>query len=509
MTSRLRRCTFHIHQVDVLGWAGLLIAGLLACGVAGAQGVVVTPSVTVTETLTSNRDLSSSDRQADLITQVSPGISLSSSRGALQGSLSYSLNGVAYARQSSANSVYHSLSGLGSFKAMDGGLGIDASASAGRQLISAFGTQSSSVVLNNGNQAQVFSYSLSPFITGRLLGSTTYQLRGIYSASRSDAASLGDSTSMSASAGLAGRWGVLGWTVDGSRSATEHGDQPRGHTGRLGFSLTYQADAALQLVGRAGREVDDVRTGQSQRTATWGAGASWRPGPRTSAQLEFDRRYFGRSHLFSISHRMANTIWAYTDSRNLENGGAAGRSVVSLYDQLFAQNASIEPDPIKRDILVRNFLAANGLDGSGQVVVGGFLTAAPAVQRTQVASAAYQGLRATMSIAIVQTTSRSVSVAANTGDDLAGGIQPRQRGLSLSLSHRLTPESAIVITAAQQRTAQAGALSGNDLRSIAATWSATLGPHTNVSLGARYSNFDSDSNPYQESAVFGSIRLRF
>ena len=51
--------------------------------------------------------------------------------------------------------------------------------------------------------------------------------------------------------------------------------------------------------------------------------------------------------------------------------------------------------------------------------------------------------------------------------------------------------------------------SENDLRSVTATWSAKLGPYSNVTLGMRHTQFDSDVNPYQESAVIGSIRVQF
>ena len=172
-------------------------------------------------------------------------------------------------------------------------------------------------------------------------------------------------------------------------------------------------------------------------------------------------------------------------------------------------SASTEPDPVKRDVLVRNFLAANGLDPAGRVIVGGFLSSAPAVQRSQLLSATYQGLRSTLSVSLIQTSASSISTNASTGDDLAGGAAPRQKGLSFTLSHRLTPEASLVVTASQQRTSDSGSLPGNTLKSLVASWSTTLNPYAKVSLGMRYTSFDSEAVPYQESAVFGSIRLRF
>lgn len=482
------------------------------CGPAAAQGrgLVVTPTLSITETRTNNRDLAYADRQGDFITQISPGLSMTAGGGDLKGSLAYSLNGLIYAEKPSLNTIYHNLSGIGNYSLLDGRAGIDATAAASRQTVSVFGTQSADPALNNANQAQTFSYSLSPYLNGRLLGEVTYQMRLAYAASRNDASSIGDTASLIAQAGVAGRLsGKLGWAVNASRSIYENGDRPRGHNGAVGTSLTYAPDVDLQLQVRLGSEVEDMRTGQSERTTNWGGGITWAPGPRTTVRAEYDRRFFGSSHLLSLNHRMASTVWSLSDVRSLSAGGSMGRSLVSLYDQLFALTASVEPDPVKRDAYVRNLIAVNGLDPNAKVVVGGFLTDSPTVQRNQTASMAYLGQRMTVSVAYVRTTSSGVAGDPSAGDDLANGVQPRQRGLSLSVSHRLTPDSSVIVSLGQQRTAATASLPANELRSVVATWSARLGPYANVSFGARYTSFDSDSNPYQESAIFGSLNLRF
>lgn len=488
----------------------LVVAAAASCAGAGAQSALtVVPSVAVTATATDNRDLSSTRREADLVTQISPGIALSSRRGALQGSLNYTLDGVVYARDSAQNNVYHSLGANGRLSLLDGRAGVNATASAGRQIVSAFGTQTADANLGAGNQAQVVSYSLAPYLTGRLLGNVQYRAQAAYSESRSDAGTTGDTKSLNVSAGLSGRMAALGWGVDASRAISETPATARTHNGRIVGSLNHQFDPELQFFLRAGTEVDDIRTGQSERTTTWGVGVQWLPGPRTSLRADYDKRFFGRSHALAFSHRMARTIWTLGDSRSFETGGVAGRAVVSVYDLYFVQFASVEPDPVRRDALVRNFLAANGLDAGSRVVAGGFLTSGPTVQRSQNLSAAYQGLRATITVSLLRSESRSAVEATATGGDLANTNRVRQQGLSVSLTHRLTPESSFVVTASQQRTPSSGNFGGSDLQSVVATWSTRLGPHASASLGLRHNRFDSDTNPYNESALIGSVRLQF
>lgn len=487
--------------------APLVLVGLPLMAL--AQGIVVVPTFSLSETYTNNRDLKANDPQSDLITQVSPGLSVSARRGELQGNLTYALNGLLYARESSLNTVYHTLASTARLDLLDGRAGLNASASASRQTVSAFGTQGSDPVSNNGNQTQVFSYSLAPFFTGRLLGDVAYRASAGYAASRTGSSTVGDTATLNASVGLSGRRGPIGWGLDASRDISETGDRPRSHNGRVGGSISYAPDVELQLSMRAGTEVDDLLTGRSERTTTWGAGLSWVPGPRTSLSLDYDRRFFGRSYAATFSHRMARTIWTAGDSRSLQTGGATGRGVASTYELFYAQFASIEPDPVRREALVRSFLAANGLDPNTQVIVSGFLSSQPTVTRNQNLSVAYQGLRATLAVSYVRTRSTSLVTGGLGGDDLSSGGVVRQQGWNLSLSHRLTPEASLVVSASQQRTGSTGTQAGNSLRTLVATWSARLGPHANVSVGGRYAVSDGDVNGYHESALIGTLRVQF
>lgn len=500
------------HRTPCLtGTVRVTLAGALviASTAAASQGLRVQPTLSVTEILTDNRDASASDRQADLISQISPGVTLSSRGGPLQGSLAYSANGLFYARDSSLNAIHHALNGSARYVPWDDRAGITATASAGRQAVSAFGTQSTSAGLNTGNQSQVFSYSLAPYLRGQLLGNVGYRVQLAYTASRSDSDGPGDTTSLSGTAGLSGRLGRLGWGLDASRVITEQTNGLRTHNGRVVGSLNLSPDVEWQFSVRAGIEQDDLRSGQSQRSTTWGAGLSWLPGPRTSLRADIDRRFFGNSHSLSFSHRMARSIWSASDSRSLQDAGTAPRAEVSAYDLFFAQFASVEPDPVQRDLLVRSFLAANGLDPGSTVIVGGFITSAPSVQRRQQASMAYQGLRTTVTVSAFRSETRSVGLITTPGDDLADGRRVRQQGYSLSVAHRLTPHASLVIAASQQRTLDAGDRAGNDLQTITATWTARLGRQTSTSLGLRHTRSDSETNPYHESALIGSIRMQF
>ena len=69
------------------------------------------PRVSVTETITNNARLSSVNQKSDAITEVSPGISISSTGGRIRGSIDYSLTEVLYANNTSGRRSLNSLTG--------------------------------------------------------------------------------------------------------------------------------------------------------------------------------------------------------------------------------------------------------------------------------------------------------------------------------------------------------------------------------------------------------------
>lgn len=486
---------------------GLFLVSAAASVSAYGQGLSIKPTVSIVETLTDNRDTRADRKQWDLITLFSPGIVVQSPRGALQGSLSYSFNGVSYARDSSLNSTFHGLSGTGLLSLVDGRAGVRLAANAGQNQISAFGVQNASSSQSSRNQAQTVSYSLSPYVQGVAVGSIRYSASLTASRSSSDAeAKQGDSEQLVLAAQLSGPAGRLGWTTNLNLRRTDQASGKSGRTGQLTGGLTFTPDVDWNFSARAGREFNDIRTGSDEQSMTWGYGAAWQPGPRSSLRFDTDRRFFGRSHALNFSHRMAATVWTLSDTRNLNTSGVAGRAETTLYEMLFA--LSREPDPVKRDLEVRAFLQEQGRSADEKVIVGGFLTSSATIDRRQQAAVTYRGLRVTVSLsAFVGRTTRA-SASADAEDDLTGG-SVRQRGWTSTLNYRLTPRSSLALSLRQQHTGSNATRDGNDLRSLLATWSGSLGPDATASLALRHTVSDGNANAYTENALIGSIQMRF
>lgn len=481
-----------------------------------AHGVTVTPSFSAQETLTSNAGLSATNPRSDAITQVSPGVRISGRSSRVQGSLSYTANALAYARDSKRNTVQNALSATGAAELVENHAFVDANASISQQAISAYGTQAIGTGLVNNNSSEVSTLSLSPSVRGTLGGVADVQGRVTWSATNSASTSTGDSTGMNATLGISGGRSRVGWALNGSRQVSDYKVGRKTTYDELVATLSLAVDPSLKLSVRGGREANDILTGTREFDKTYGWGADWQPDVRTTLSLQSDHHYFGNSHSFRFQHRMKRSIWSYSDTRGVAGNpaapGGAGQAL-SLYDLLFAQFASLQPDPVLRDQLVRSYLQANGLD-PGIPIGGGFLSSALSLQRSQTVSVALTGLRDTVTLSGFQTETRQLDGVTTATGDLAGGNTVRQFGYSVGLAHRLTPDSAVNLTTIWLKTPSGttqagGTLAGTDQRTVNLTWTGTLSRRLNGALGARRTLFRSATAPYNESAVFGSISLRF
>jgi len=466
---------------------------------------------TAAQTVTDNRNLSATDRQADAITTLTPSVRITSRAGRVQGSLDYALSGVYFARSPSTFELQNALNALVSAELIEGHGYLDARASISRQAVSALGLQGNRPSALNRNSTEVRSFSISPRLAGgRVAKFEDVQIDASAGSSMTYSADNGASNTSNYSGGLRvsnGSGRLIGWAVDLNRSVSDYEAGRKTTQDTLRATVSYAVLPELRLSVNGGKERNDVRTFDARPSNTWGAGLSWQPTVRTQIVLQGDHRYFGTSYSVTASHRFRRSFVSFSDTRNsTEITTGAGR-VLSTYDLFFEQFASLEPDPARRDVLVRSFLLSSGLDPN-QRLTAGFLSTALSLQRTQNLSYSLQGLRSSFVLNAFATTSRRLDTLSAGVDDLTQVDVLRQRGVSVSWSYRLTPTSSLVVTAAQQRTPSRGAVVGNGLKSVNVSWGEKLSGSASVSVSARHAQADG-ANPYTESAVTASLGIRF
>ena len=508
-------------------WAPALVcatsAVLSAPGWSQDRSLTVVPTLSVTQQFTDNRNLSANNPQAESITVFSPGVRMALRSSKVQGAVDYSLNGSYYARQTAANSFRNALASSLSAEIIDGHAFVNANATISRQSISAFGLQGERPSEISANSVEQRSLTISPTLRGRLFGDVELSARlssSLLSTSNNQNnagnasnlnSSTGKSTNQSAGLSLSDNSRAVGWGLDLTRSVADFDAGRKTTQDALRASLTYLPIPDLRAFVNAGIERNDVLTTNQQANTTWGGGINWQPTPRTQLGLTGDRRFFGNSYSLNFSHRFKRSVVAYTDSRSSTQNTAGAGAALTTYDIYFLQFASLEPDPALRDVLVRNFLRAAGLNPNERLS-GGFVSNALSLQQSRNLSMSVQGVRSTAVLSVFRTRTQRLDAVSNALDDLSRVDVLAQSGWSLSLSHRLTPTASAVVSASQQRTAGSGAVAGNGLKnglkSLSASWSDQIARRASLSVTARHSQADS-ANAYKENSLSASLSLSF
>ncbi len=470
------------------------------------------PRLTVSQTLTDNLRLSSDNKDAALITSVAPGVSINGRSGRVRGSLDYSLNGLIYTKTDISTRLQQQLNAKGGAEIVDGWLFLDGSASIGQQLRSAFGTASAvpNSSLINSNSTEVATLNLSPSVRGQLASELDYELRGDFSKTRVKDSATGDGGSRALMLRLSGpRAGrLISWSTSLRTQQSDLRGGRDSQTSSATATLGYRPDIDWDFQLTAGTERSDLLAANRRAGATYGFNARWTPGPRTQMGLGTQKHVYGSTHQFNFQHRMARSVWRYTDSRSINEGGAQRGVAQDLYSLLFEQFASQIPDPVERDRFVRDYMQANGL-GDGSTVNGGFINTTPTSTRRQSLSMAWQNVRSSLNLSLSQSRSLRLGNALLPGDDFANSTRIQQSGISVQLSHRLTPQSSVSLQMSQQRSGGDDAARSTDLKSFLATWNSRLGQATSVQLGLRHSRFDSQLKPYRENALLATLVQQF
>jgi len=489
-----------------------------ATGAGQSGGSSIRPRIGVSLTWTDNLKLSETEKDAALITTVSPGLSMVSNSGSVRGSLDYSLNGIAYLKSSQGSQLQNSLTANGQAEIIPGTFYVDAQANIGQQSQSAFGLQATPTLgsqgavatLGNPNQHESGTLNASPSLRGQLGGFASFDLRGNFSITEVRGSSLGDSRGTGATLRVAQLApGALGWYATASTQRVRPDAAPSNSSSSMIAGLNYRPDPDWSFSGNAGRERNDYLSGggNSQQGFTGGVSAQWTPTPRTRVNADWQRHQYGNSHGLTLEHRMAHAVVSLSDMRNvmLGNTGATG-GVRTVYDLYFLMYASVEPDPIKRDALVRALLLSQGLSPDAPLSLG-FLSSGPSELRNQMLSFALQGVRTNLTATVARAVTTRLGDNLNQGD-LATNARIEQRSYTLSGSYQLTPVSSLSLTGSRQQSIGDPGTPGARITSLALNWTGRLGARISLQLGSRHSRFEGVTS-YAENAVYANLTQQF
>lgn len=492
-------------------------AALLAAGPGQAQedaragrALVVTPTASMTQTLTDNVLLDDAHKRSDAVTELTLGVRLAS-RGRVRGFLDYQLTGSVHARESSENNVANALRAGMDAILIDNFLFIEGAASITQQAVSAFGVQSAGGSADNRNRTEVRSFSVTPSVRGMIGNSTRYDVRWTHAQQSAAEGALGDSTNQALSATLSSAQASrIGWALSAVQQRTDFDAGRSTDTKSVKGTLSYRATPELRLSASAGREWSDLLRDDAGGRPTWGVGLDWTPTERTRLNAQRERRFFGDTHSVAFEHRMKRSTWRFSSGEDISTAlpSVVNAGSVALYDLLFANFATLYPDPLIRREKVLEELQRQGRSPSATLPIG-FLQSAVTLNKRQDFGVAFTGVRTTVSFSASRSDSRRIDEVAVPQDDLSLAGRVKQSALTASLGYRLNPSDSLNLLLLQQRTTGSTSQQQSELKSISLNWAGRLGNRGSLSLGARHAEFDSQTTPYTENAIFATLGVRF
>ncbi len=480
---------------------------------AASRAWTITPRIGLTETLSDNINLSSTNTQTGFISQLSPGIRIDARTARLKMFLDYSLNGLRYSTGNSSSQAQNVLNAFGTLEAIDNWLFLDFSGNISQQIINPFGVQTPSNIYDNSNLTQTSTYRLSPYIKGQLGGSADYFLRYNVSATNYQNSSLSNVTLSQWIGQIRGntRFQNLNWTIDGSQQNTDYSLGRDYDDGRLRGVLTYKLFPEFSLSGSGGWETNNYQSLNNEGQSTYGYGINWTPTERTQVSGFQEHRFFGNGYNVLLSHRFPLSSIRYTAIRDVSliPNQFTSSGMGTVYDMYFDQFSNLIPDPVARSAYVTNLLNQLGVAPNAQAV-SDYAAQRPRVQTSQQLTYVLYGARNSLTLIAARNENEALTVFGQNTNIAGQASRVTQQGFTVSFAHRLTPLTALNLLGSRMES-QSGLT--NVLNTTMTTYqvgvSTRFGAKTAGSLNLRRSEFDSDTSPYTENALVGSITMFF
>ncbi|UCV24746.1 TIGR03016 family PEP-CTERM system-associated outer membrane protein [Ferribacterium limneticum] len=490
----------------------------------GARSIAITPRITLTETWSDNVALSSGQngKESGLITELAPGIRVDAKTTRLKAYFDYAVRGQFYSTSSGDSRTQNSLNTFGTLEAVTNWLFLDFSGMIAQQAISAFGPQSPSGSNINNNSTETSTYRLSPYIRGQIARIVDYSLRYTWSTTQANA-SAGSNTELSDWAGqLRGStpFQNLKWSVDATQQTSTFSQGRTSDAERLYAMVTYTVVPQFRISLSGGTESNNYASLNMETHPTHGYGFDWTPTERTAISAFKETRFFGDGHRYSFNHRFPLSSISYSDTKNVSvlpnqfttvGIGTVYDLFYPLYYQICAQNPQISSLYPDLDTCAKAGISQLPIS-SNALVTSDFLRSQATVQRNQQLAMAFQGSRNSLTVMFNRNQSQSLLAFAAVNDDFSQNntTSIRQRGVTISLSHRFSGLTNLSVMASRQESTGAGS---SDLKAKTAMYQANLssplGAKTTGSISVRHTEFDSSTNPYTENAIIGTVSVIF
>ena len=486
---------------------------LLALGCASpvlAQQWTIEPSIETQATLTNNANYDTgAQREADLIFNVLPAVSFTREGPRLRLNGSASLNVIGYTQGSQTSRVLPQADILANLQAIDRLFYIEAALRANQEVLNPF--------LSRSDQASTFNkYTyvqtrIAPYLQGNVGNDWRYLVRSdnSYTFTTQTGTSLDDVYYGRHVAEVVRLATPLGGSLRVQSDVTVFEEQREADQqldvalATVNYAFTPQFTAGL----RGGYERTNY-TRSEESGPIYGVDLAWVLSPGTRVAGFWESRFFGPSYQFDASSRQRRFATNLLASRSVSTylqfllELPASGNVSSLLNAILIARF---PDPVERAQQVQDLIARQALPSSLPGAVNIYSRSAN-ILTSGSGSFALIGVRNTLALNLyyMKTELLPDAVIPPTFITFNNSVQ---KGVSLSLSHRLSPVMSLNATGSRLETRGFAPSAGNvtDENIFEVQVSRQVTPRSSAFVGARYQQQDSTSSVIRdasEAAIF-------
>ena len=362
----------------------LLLLTALESGIADADTLTITPRFNTSETYTDNIALAPGDQATPgFITQLTPGVSIKDIGSQLKLNIDYSLLDMIYNNYGWEHTYYNQLNATGDLELIKKTFFIDASSSISQQPLSLFGPVSANGANLTGNVANVRTETISPtlvhnfdeeFIAQAKLTRTAMNFSeagpAAYGIIGTPPPGYNSNFAFSGSSNIADLYVANGaeftnflWKLDYNNNQSTYPGFPTTTVSLLTTDLGYLITPEFKLTSQVGYENDNfVYIGPRPQGLFWNVGYGWSPSQRTRLEMSTGERFYGRTYLLNLSHRMHHVmIQAGYNQSVMTSMMQQNIPPATALDQLLLNQIT---DPVQRQQTVQQILSALGPQAS-------------------------------------------------------------------------------------------------------------------------------------------------
>jgi len=448
------------------------------------------PSLTLTENFSDNiRRATRGNEQSDLITQVTPGLTLTGTGPSLTLNTHYTMQNLLYARNTQNNAIRHNLTGNAHTELIKDRFFIDGVTSVGQQYTNTLGPQGLNNFNITANRADVRSLSISPYLRNRFQGWASSEVRYTRGIVNTSAIGLAnnqtDSLSLSLNSGHS--FNAVRWGLHYGKQKSSYGNalktiNNQTYTANLGYMITPR----FSLNASAGYEKSDYAAiARQPQGSHYSAGFTWSPSQRTSVDASIGHRYFGNSFSLHAKHRSRKTTW------NL----AYSEDITSTQAQL----------------LMNTGLPAPILPGPAN-----FFTNRVLLQKSLTASATIKGQRNSVTFNLFDTL-RTAQTSQTLNLGLLGALnqtlsdKSTQQGGNATWSSTISPYTTSNLTLGYTKSSFPSAGISNNNKNLQLGITSKIQPDLGYSVSLRHNQYNSNlpNSTSKENALTASLLMQF